>query len=145
MQIVGNTNRLWHGSAAIFIVAATFLLATFLALRPLRLESPASGSARALLRLDNALGATVEPVDQSTAGLLGLQSSGGDLVVTSLANKGPAVDAGIRVGDVIERIDGRAAVEADAASIGQARTTVLINRRGSHAIVNVQFTGASRA
>lgn len=145
MQFVGNTNRLWHGSAAFFIVGATFLLALFLALRPLRLESPASGSARALLRLDNALGATVEPVDSSTAGLLGLRSSGGDLVVTSLANKGPAVDAGIRVGDVIERIDGRAAADTDPAALAEARTRVLINRRGSHAIVNVQFAGALRA
>jgi S1-C subfamily serine protease len=87
------------------------VLALFLAARPLRVETPASASAQALLRLDSALGATVERVDHRTAAALGLRSADSSLVVTSVASSGPAAAAGLRVGDVIERIGGRPAGE----------------------------------
>jgi membrane-associated protease RseP (regulator of RpoE activity) len=143
MEEVNITSRLWHG-AALLILAAIIVLGLFVTLRPLQLESPASGRARALLRLDNVLGATVERVDQGTAGMLGLSSSEGDLVVTSVASEGPAAKAGIRVGDVIERIDNRPASQAHSVALSASRTPVLIIRSGSHAMLNLDFTDASR-
>lgn len=144
MRSVGITNRIWPGAAALLILAAILVLGLFLTFRPFQLESPATGSARALLRLDNALGATVEPVDPNTAGLLGVQSNGTDLVVTSVASQGPAADAGLRVGDIIERIANRPASKAHSGSLSQARTPVLINRGGSHAMLNLDFAASSR-
>ena len=144
MHAVGITNRIWHGAAAGLILAAIIVLGVFVTFRPLQLESPASGSARALLRLDNVLGATVEHVDAGTASLLGLNSSKGDLVVTSVASHGPAARAGIRVGDVIEQIDNRPASQAHSVALSASKTRVLIIRSGSHAMVNLDFTDASR-
>lgn len=139
---MGTSNTVWRGAAAGLIFLAIIALALFLALRPAQLEMPASGGARALLRLDNALGATVEPVDGGTARMLGISIRDGDFIVTSVANSGPAVDAGIHVGDVIERIGGKPASSADAALHSPARTPILINRHGKHAIVSVDFAGA---
>ena len=144
MEKVGITNRIWPGAAALLILAAIIVLGLFLTFRPLQLESPATGSARALLRLDNVLGATVEPVDPNTAGLLGVQLNDNDLVVTSVATRGPAAAAGLRVGDVIERIANRPASKAHSGSLSQPRTPVLINRGGSHAMLNLDFAAASR-
>jgi hypothetical protein len=135
---MGISNSVWRGAAGL-ILLAIIVLALFLALRPAHLEMPASGDARALLRLDNALGATVEPVDAGTARSLGVSSSSGGFVVTSVANKGPAVSAGIRVGDIIERIGSRPAATVDAGSLSAASTQILINRHGNHAIVSVDF------
>lgn len=144
MQVVGSSNRMWHGAAALLILGAIIVLGLFLTFRPLQLESPASGSARALLRLDNVLGATVEPVYPSIARKLGLSSSEGDLVVTSVASRGPAADAGMRVGDVIERIGDRPARQAHSHSLTAARTEVLIVRGGRHAMLNLDFADAAR-
>ena len=128
---------------ALLLLVAIILLALFLALRPLHLDSPASSSARALLRLDTALGATVEPVDHATAGMLGLQSGGGALVVTSVASNGPAATAGLRVGDVIERIGGRPAGDLrDTAGLAQAEP-LSIRRGGKDTILNVQLADGS--
>lgn len=132
------TNNVSRGAAGLILLALT-VLALFLALRPAHLEMPASGDARALLRLDNALGATVEPVDAGMAQTLGLPSSSGGFVVTSVANKGPAVSAGIRVGDIIERIGGRPAATVDTGALSASTTQILINRHGNHAIVSVDF------
>ena len=98
--------------AALLLLGAIVVLALFLALRPLRVDSPATSSARALLRLDTALGATVEPVDRATAGMLGVQSSEHSLVVTSVASNGPAATAGLRVGALSRAV----AVQTDAAA-----------------------------
>lgn len=144
MKAVGTNLRKWHGAAALLILLAIIVLGLFLAFRPLQLESPATGGARALLRLDNVLGATVEPVDPSTAGVLGLRSSDGDLVVTSVATSGPAAEAGLRVGDVIERIGNKPATEVHSHSLSAARTPVQIIRGGSHAMLNLDFAGVSR-
>ncbi len=139
---MGTSNTAWRGAAAGLILFAIIALALFLALRPAQLEMPASGGARALLRLDNALGATVEPVDYPTARMLGISIHDGDFIVTSVANRGPAVDAGIHVGDVIERIGGKPAASAEAALHSPSRTPIEINRHGKHAIVSVDFAGA---
>lgn len=142
---VGNSKNIWRDAGAAFGLVAVILVALFLATRVVRLDSPASGGARALLRLDNALGATVEPVDAPTARILGLSSGAGDdFVVTSVANRGPAVDAGIRVGDVIERIGAQPAAGVRVGALSAASTPVLINRHGKHAIVSVDFAGVHR-
>lgn len=126
-----------RSAAILLILSAIVAFALFLVFRPLRLEGPVSGSGQALLSLDEALGATVEPVDPATAGVLGLSSSAGDLVITSVGTAGPAAAAGMRVGDVIERIGGKPA----AASATPAKSTaVTINRGGKHAIVQIAFT-----
>lgn len=141
-RIMAATVWTWRSAATLLTLGAIVALALLLALRPLRVDSPASASARALLRLDNALGATVEPIDPSTAGMLGLQSNGGYLVITSVASNGPAATAGLRVGDVIEQIDGRPAAMLDLAELASA-TPVSILRDGKESVVNVQFAGGA--
>ena len=74
-----------------------------------------------MLRVDNALGATVEPVDAGMARSLGLPGSSGGLVVTSVANKGPAISAGLRVGDIIEKIGGRPATSVNSNALSTRR------------------------
>lgn len=141
MSEMAISSSITRGAAGL-ILLAVIVLALFLALRPAHLVMPASGGARALLRLDNALGATVEPVDAGAARTLGLSSSSGGFVVTSIANKGPATTAGIRVGDVIERIGGQPAAAVDTGSLSAANTQILINRHGNHAIVSVDLAHA---
>jgi predicted metalloprotease with PDZ domain len=144
MSAMATMDRSWRNSAALLVVGALAALILFLVLRPLRVETPASGSAQALLRLDSTLGATVEPVDRATAGMLGLRSGGRELVVTSVANGGPAAAAGLRVGDVIERIGGRPAGEQLRQSGSFAAAESLdIRRGGKPAIVNLQLGNRS--
>ena len=143
MRMMTITIHRWMGAAALLVLGAIIVLALFLALRPLRVDSPASSSARALLRLDTALGATVEPVDRATAGMLGVQSSGHTLVVTSVASNGPAATAGLRVGDVIERIGGRPAGDLrETVSLASAEPFA-IQRGGKETILNVQLAEGS--
>jgi S1-C subfamily serine protease len=56
-------------------------------------------------QLDEAIGATVEPLDPATARSLGLGAGTRGLVITSVANGGPAAGAGVRTGDVVVAID----------------------------------------
>jgi predicted metalloprotease with PDZ domain len=141
---MATTDRGWRSAAALLILSTIAVLILFVALRPLQVDTPASGSAQALLRLDNALGATVEPVDHATAGMLGLHPGARALVVTSVASDGPAAAAGLRVGDVIERIGGRPAGEQlrDLAILSSAEP-LEIRRGGRPAIVNVQLGSRS--
>jgi predicted metalloprotease with PDZ domain len=147
MAQMATMDRSWRGAAAMLTLGAIVALGLFLALRPLRVETPASGSAQALLRLDTALGATVEPVDRATAGLLGLRSSNGDLVVTSVASSGPAASAGLRVGDVIEQIGGRPAANGnevlDSTRLSAAEP-LSIKRGGKPEILKLQFGSSLR-
>ena len=55
--------------------------------------------------VDEAIGATVEPLDPATARSLGMAGETQGAVVTSVANGGPAARAGIRTGDVVVAID----------------------------------------
>lgn len=142
MRTMAATIHRWKSAAALLLFGA-IVLALFLALRPLRVDSPASSSARALLRLDNALGATVEPVDHATAEMLGLPSGSRELVVTSVASNGPAATAGLRVGDVIERIGGRPASDfRETAGLASAEP-LSIRRGGKETILNVQLSEGS--
>jgi predicted metalloprotease with PDZ domain len=133
-----------RSAAALFTGAAIVVLAIFLVLRPLRLENPASAGARALLRLDEALGATVEPVDRVTASRLGLTAGEGDLVVTSVASRGPAAAAGIRVGDIIETIGGKPARNGLDDTELSSIEPVAILRAGKATEVNLQFVARAQ-
>ncbi|HEX4800695.1 MAG TPA: PDZ domain-containing protein [Sphingomicrobium sp.] len=127
-------------SALAILIACAILFAMIaVAVRQVRVEAPASHDARALLKLDSALGATLEPLDATSARILGGGSEKDDMVVTSLASGGRASAAGIRVGDVVEAIDGKDASDVDQAlaALGPAPTRVVINRHGNRAIVEL--------
>ena len=126
----------------LLMLGTILVLVLFLALRPLQVESPASAGARAMLRLDGALGATVEPLNATMAREEGLPSRGGYLVVTSVASRGPAASAGLRVGDVIEQIGGRPADQMS--GFTEAVTPVSIWRGGKLNIINVQIGSSGR-
>ena len=128
------------------LIACAILFAVIvLAVRQVRVEAPASHDARALLKLDSALGATLEPLDATSARILGGGSEADDMVVTSLASGGRASAAGIRVGDVVEAIDGKDASDVDQAlaALGPEPTRVTINRHGNRAIVNLPGNSAA--
>lgn len=126
------------------VVVVAIVVAAGLALRApdLGFELPGSRREAAVNALDAALGATVEPLDRATAESLGLSPRDKGLVVTSLGGNGPAARAGIRAGDVIERIGG-----APVGSVGDAAAalkgaplpeiTLTLNRRGHYAIVRL--------
>src|SRR5512146_1637087 len=98
-----HPRRLALKSALAILIACAILFAMIaVAVREVRVEAPASHDARALLKLDSALGATLEPLDATSARVLGGGSEKDDMVVTSLASGGRASAAGIRVGDVVE-------------------------------------------
>jgi serine protease Do len=89
-------------------------------------------------QLDEAIGATVEPLDPVTARNLGLAAETRGVVVTSVASGGPATRAGIRTGDVVVAIDRPLDSTNDLAA--GLRTngkvlTVRLNRHGQSVIV----------
>lgn len=113
-----------------------------------RLPSEFSGSREAVLAaVDAAIGATVEPLDRTTARSLGIPPGSEGLVVTSLGRDGPAERAGIKAGDVIVQIDGAPvkSVRAVAAvlEVPGARALTL-NRRGHYAIVQLPIRAPDR-
>jgi predicted metalloprotease with PDZ domain len=130
--------------AALLACAILFAVIIF-AVRQVRVEAPASHDARALLKLDSELGATVEPLDATSARILGGGSEEDDMVVTSVASGGRASAAGIRVGDIVEAIDGKDASDVDQAlaALGPEPTRVAINRHGNRAIVELPGNAAA--
>ena len=95
-----------------------------------------------VIAVDAMLGATVEPLDHATAESLGIAREDKGLVVTSLGDDGPAARAGIRPGDVIERIGERWVGSTDdaAAALRGAPPPAInltLNRGGLHAIVRL--------
>src|SRR5690348_5448029 len=135
-----QSRRLASRTAPVVLIACAILFALIvLAVRQVRVEAPASHDARELLKLDSALGATLEPLDATSARILGGGSEEDDMVVTSLASGGRASVAGIRVGDVVEAIGGKDASNVDQAlaALGPAPTRVLIKRHGNRAIVEL--------
>jgi len=123
----------------IVIIGALIFGALVFAARQLHLESPASPHARTLLKLDSTLGATLEPLDAQSARALGGGSRVDEMVVTSAAAGGRASVAGLRVGDVVEQVDGRDPADLDAAidAISTDPTNILVNRHGSQVSLNV--------
>ena len=130
---------------AILVVGALLLGLVLLAARQFSLDSPASHRARTLLKLDSTLGATLEPLDARAAQSLGGGSRVDEMVVTSIAAGGRASAAGLRVGDVVEKVDGKDPADLDAAigAVSTDPTEILINRHGSRVMLNVRAPGAS--
>ena len=86
------------------------------------------------------LGLTVEALDPAIAERVHVPPSTQGLVVTSLAFKGPAAAAGIRIGDIVQAIDGHSlagskGVRTLADHRGAAQLTVL--RAGVTSVVPV--------
>ena len=90
------------------------------------------------LEVDEAIGATVEPLDAATARSLGLAGETHGAVVTSIANGGPAARAGIRTGDVVVAID-RPVSSTNDLAVGLGKDgnvlTVTLKRHGQSVIV----------
>ena len=129
-----------HSSAAtLFVVCALLFGALVLAAREVKLQSPASHHAKSLLKLDSVLGATLEPLDSRAARLLGGGSRADEMVVTSVAADGRAASAGLRVGDVVEEVDGEDPANLDAAigAVSTDPTQVIVNRHGNRAILMI--------
>jgi Do/DeqQ family serine protease len=82
-------------------------------------------------RGDRTAGLTVEPITPQRARQLGLEDASG-LLVTRVDPNGPAADAGIRSGDVIQEVDGRAIASSgelrSALSTGGRPALVLVRR-----------------
>jgi S1-C subfamily serine protease len=81
---------------------------------------------------DGPAGLTVEPLTPQRARQMGLDGASG-LLVTGVDPEGPAADAGIRGGDVIRQVDGRAMTSADELRQSLAsgeRPALLLVRRG---------------
>jgi len=88
--------------------------------------------------LDEAIGATVEPLDTATARSLGLTARTRGVIVTSVADGGPAARAGLRTGDVVVGIDRPVSSVndlADGLRKNNNTLTVTLNRRGQSVIV----------
>lgn len=130
-----------HRSGAVATAFACALLFGGLVLgaRQLRLDSPQSHHAKSLLKLDSALGATLEPLDARAARALGGGIHEEEMVVTSIAAGGRAEAAGLRVGDVVEEVDGKDPADLDAAldAVSTDPTEILVNRHGSRATLKI--------
>jgi S1-C subfamily serine protease len=113
--------------------------------RQLSFESPASPHARTLLKLDSTLGATLEPLDARAARMLGGGSRVDEMVVTSIAAGGRASAAGLRVGDVVEEVDGTDPSDLEAAigAVSTDPTEIVVNRHGSRVMLNVPAPAAT--
>ena len=124
---------------AFFIVCALLFGALVVAARRLSFDSPASHHAKTLLKLDSMLGATLEPLDERAAQTLGGGSRVDEMVVTSVAAGGRAAAAGLRVGDVVEQVDGEDPADLDAAidAVSTDPTQMIVNRQGNHVRLSV--------
>ena len=130
---------------AMFVAGALLFAVLVLAARQVRIDTPASPHAQSLLKLDSTLGATLEPLDARTARTLGGGSRVDEMVVTSVAAGGRASAAGLRVGDVVEQVDGEDPADLDAAidAVATDPTQILVNRHGSHVMLNVPAPGTA--
>ena len=81
-------------------------------------------------------GLTVEPLTPQRAKQMGLEDESG-LLVTRVDPNGPAADAGVRGGDVIQQVDGRPVSSADALRKSLAsgdRPALVLVRRGEQSL-----------
>ena len=135
------------GSTGVTVFIAAVLLFGALVLvvgRQLKFESPASHHAKSLLKLDSSLGATLEPLDARAARMLGGGSRVDEMVVTSVASDGRASAAGLRVGDVVQEVDGKDPTNIDDAidAVSTDPTRIIVNRHGSRVMLNIPKAGA---
>jgi membrane-associated protease RseP (regulator of RpoE activity) len=127
------------------LILCALLFAALVLAGQLRFESPASHHARTLLKLDSTLGATLEPLDARAAQMLGGGSRVDEMVVTSVAAGGRASAAGLRVGDVVEKVDGKDPADLDAAidAVSTDPTRLVVNRHGSRVTLNIPAPGTT--
>lgn len=142
MKVVAHHRQKPLGATPAVTIAALAALSfgTFVISRgEIDVESPASPHARRVLQLDNALGATLEPLDDSAARMFGGASHPDDMVVTSVADHGRASAAGLRVGDVVEQMDGSDLANIDLAisAISTDPTKIIVSRAGRRATLMV--------
>jgi predicted metalloprotease with PDZ domain len=128
---------------ALLIGGALVFGVLVLAARQLRIDTPASPHAQSLLKLDSTLGATLEPLDARAARVVGGGSRVDEMVVTSVAAGGRASAAGLRVGDVVEEVDGEDPANLDAAidAVSTDPTEIVVNRHGTHVMLKVPAPG----
>lgn len=89
------------------------------------------------------LGISVEPLTPELATQLGLRSGTQGVVVASVDATGPAADAGIQQGDVIEQVNQQAVrsaadVKAALSRTGTRPALLLVNRRGTALFLTVK-------
>jgi len=148
METKRRPDRKLRLDMAVAIILIVTVLAAGIVLGDLNLPLfPASETQAATAALDAAIGATVEPLDRATARYLGVDGRAQGLVITSVEGKGPAERAGIKVGDVIERIDGEpvGSLPAAAAAFKHAHGAMVftLNHRGHYAIVQLPIRAVS--
>ena len=106
--------------------------------------SPAAAADQ--MTVESAIGATFTRLDPATGRSLGDGTNPNDLIVTSVATDGTAGRAGIRAGDIIERIDGRRASDFAAAAAavkrGRSPLTLVVLRHREHIIVQLPIRPA---
>ncbi len=136
MNEAGTRAQKWRGWAAIALGIIATVLAFLVIGRGL---DGASRRANHVLATDLALGATLEPLDPATAKALGDGNSPRDMVVTSVASGGPADKAGVRVGDVIEAIDGAppGLMTEVPSTLGKSPISMVVNRHGKRAKIRL--------
>ena len=153
MAIVRVKSSIVGGAGRIGTVALLLALCVLIAVTASQLVGSSEfGESKEELAItvDHAIGATVERLDPATAGTLGLNPRSRGLVVTSVSQTGPAARAGIRAGDVIERIGNMPvkSLEDAATAIAHVRGRIplTLNRGHNHAIVLVPIRpdGANR-
>ena len=95
-------------------------------------------------REEHAAGVRVEPLTPQLARQLGLEESKG-LLVTAVDPDGPAADAGIRSGDVIQQVDGHSVTSSDelrrTLSSGERPALVLVRRGEQNLFVTLPRHG----
>jgi S1-C subfamily serine protease len=136
-------------AALVALLVCGFMVAALGSRHSALIPALASREASPTRQLDEAIGATVEPLDPETARGLGLTAETRGLVVTSVASGGPAARSRIRTGDVVVAIDRPVNSTNDlAAGLRKVRTngnvlTVALKRHGQS--VTVPLTVRSRA
>jgi Do/DeqQ family serine protease len=107
--------------------------------------TPARGEAAEPARGETpggAWGLSVQPLTPELAERLGVPATARGVAVTAVDPQGPAADAGIRQGDVIEEVDGKPVRGADELrsalrASGSRPALVLVNRRGDSLYLTV--------
>lgn len=122
------------------LVAAAFML------RPSLVAAFGPEDESRARQLDEAIGATMEPLDPDTARSLGLAPRMRGLVVTSIASGGPAARAGVRTGDVVVGIDRPISSMKDLAAGIQTNgntLTIMLNRHGQSVMLPLRAGSAA--